>query len=201
MKRAPRCRPRHALVPWRAAKAVRGWQAPPAQRGSGQTRVCTVSVQWPGQAIGEAPVLPRMVGGGAFPSLCPPFHLGRGRSGCGCPWGGGGVGAQDPSPSAHSPLCRALVQHSRPRGAPWEPPGSEMYQGGTRVKAAGILAGLLAVWLPSGVSGWQLCPMQTFPPATRPCSLAGASLQKETPVSYCLVTQCPCLCSKSRINV
>lgn len=113
---------------------------------------------------------------------------------------GGGVGAQDPSPSAHSPLCRALVQHSRPRGAPWEPPGSEMYQGGTRVKAAGILAGLLAVWLPSGVSGWQLCPMQTFPPATRPCSLAGASLQKETPVSYCLVTQCPCLCSKSRIN-
>lgn len=59
---------------------------------------------------------------------------------------GGGVGAQDPNPSAHSPLCRALVQHSRPRGAPWEPPGSEMYQGGTRVKAAGILEGLLVVW-------------------------------------------------------
>lgn len=105
-------------------------------------RLCPVAS---GQAIGEAPVLSRMVGGGAFPSLCPPFHLGCGPSGCGCPWGGGG-GAQDPNPSAHSPLCRALVQHSRPLGAPWEPPGSEMYQGGTRVKAAGILAGLLVVW-------------------------------------------------------
>lgn len=146
MKRAPRCRPRHALVPWRAAKAVRGWEAPLAQRGSGQTRVCTVSVQWPQVRPSEKPLSsPGWWGEAHFPASALLFTLAVVPQGVAAP-GGGGVGAQDPNPSAHSPLCRALVQHSRPLGAPWEPPGSEMYQGGTRVKAAGILAGLLVVW-------------------------------------------------------